>query len=199
MVLLPGVVAPLDVGRPRSARAIDAAMAASGRILIVPQLDPARSDPDPDQLLRVGVVAEIEQFMRLSAQRYTVVVRGEQRMLVDDWVGDLPHLAARVREVPEPTGELPPEAVELVATARSYLAQIRTSRSRSRRRCRRSPTRARSPTSRRRGSTSRASGCSSCCRTPTRWRGCATCCPISSARSRCSACAPASETSSPRG
>ena len=83
-VVLPGVVVPLEVGRRGSIAAVDAAVADSSRILLVPQRDPAIEVPGPGDLIDMGVIAEVAQVARHSAQRYTVVVRSTERVHLED-------------------------------------------------------------------------------------------------------------------
>ena len=82
-VVLPGVVTPLEVGRRASIAAVDAAMAEGSTILLVPQRDPRVDVPKTDDLVDVGVMAEIVQIARQSATRYTVIVRSGARVHVD--------------------------------------------------------------------------------------------------------------------
>ena len=82
-VVLPGVVTPLEVGRRASIAAVDAAMAEGSTILLVPQKDPRVDVPKPDDLVDVGVLAEIVQMARQSATRYTVIARSGARVHLD--------------------------------------------------------------------------------------------------------------------
>ena len=82
-VVLPGVVAPLEVGRRASIAAVDAAMAEGSTILLVPQRDPRVDVPTTGDLVDVGVTAEIVQIARQSATRYTVIVRSGARVHLD--------------------------------------------------------------------------------------------------------------------
>jgi ATP-dependent Lon protease len=82
-VVLPGVVTPLEVGRRASIAAVDAAMAEGSTILLVPQRDPRVDVPKTDDLVDVGVMAEIVQIARQSATRYTVIVRSGARVHLD--------------------------------------------------------------------------------------------------------------------
>ena len=83
-VVLPGVVIPLEVGRRASIAAVEAAVADSGPLLLVPQRDPAVDAPGPSDLIDVGVVAEVVQIARHSATRYTVIVRSGERVHLDE-------------------------------------------------------------------------------------------------------------------
>ena len=57
IVVFPGMIVPLFVGRDKSVVALEKAMAANKEIFLVAQLDPAEDDPDKDDLYNVGVTA----------------------------------------------------------------------------------------------------------------------------------------------
>lgn len=59
VVVYPQMVIPLFVGREKSIQALDAAMAADKRVLLVAQREAGHDDPDADDLFTIGTVAEI--------------------------------------------------------------------------------------------------------------------------------------------
>jgi ATP-dependent Lon protease len=95
-VPLPRVLAPLEVGRPGSIAAVDAATAAEGYILAVPQRDPAQPAPLVADLHEVGVVGKVTQVMKQDSGRYTVVLQCVERASVDEWLTSKSYLEARV-------------------------------------------------------------------------------------------------------
>ncbi|HWE39315.1 MAG TPA: endopeptidase La [Isosphaeraceae bacterium] len=62
-VIFPGLTVPIAVGRPRTMRAIEAAMKAGGRVFAVTQREGA-DEPKPEQLYTMGVIAAIGQVQR---------------------------------------------------------------------------------------------------------------------------------------
>jgi ATP-dependent Lon protease len=96
-VLLPGEVAPLEVGRAISRRAVDAALAADSKILLVPQKDAANDEVAVSDLRNIGIEAEIIQAIPLSKTQYTVVVRADRRVWIDEVVQTSPFPAAKAR------------------------------------------------------------------------------------------------------
>jgi ATP-dependent Lon protease len=121
LVLLPGVVAPLEVGREASRRAVEAAMAGDRRILIVPQRDPDVVDITPAELEAIGVEAHVLQSLPVGPGRYTIVVRVGERIRVGAYRQTEPYLVATGDYLapPPPADDLS----ELVAAARERLAQ----------------------------------------------------------------------------
>ncbi len=79
IVVFPGMVVPLFVGRDKSVIALEKAMAADKEIFLVAQLDPAEDDPDFDDLYGVGVSATVMQLLKLPDGTVRVLVEGKQR------------------------------------------------------------------------------------------------------------------------
>ena len=66
VVVYPHMVIPLFVGRDKSIVALDKAMAAGKRILLVAQTKPDLDDPQPNDLYEVGTLATILQLLKLE-------------------------------------------------------------------------------------------------------------------------------------
>ena len=79
IVVFPGMVVPLFVGRDKSVAALEAAMEASKDIVLLAQLDPACDDPEHDDLYDVGVVAQVLQLLKLPDGTVRVLVEGTAR------------------------------------------------------------------------------------------------------------------------
>jgi ATP-dependent Lon protease len=84
IVVFPGMVVPLFVGRDKSVAALEAAMSdarGSGNkdIFLVAQLDPGCDDPRGDDLYDVGVIASVLQLLKLPDGTVRVLVEGQQR------------------------------------------------------------------------------------------------------------------------
>ncbi|MFC4452436.1 endopeptidase La [Deinococcus sonorensis] len=95
LVILPGITMQVDVGRPKSKRAVDDAQAADRRVLLVTQRDSRTDDPTPAELFDVGVLAVLKQVVRLPDNTYQVLVEAQERVKVLDQV-PAPHLRVRV-------------------------------------------------------------------------------------------------------
>jgi ATP-dependent Lon protease len=79
IVVFPGMIVPLFVGRDKSVIALEKAMAANKEIFLVAQLDPAEDDPGQDDLYDIGVTATIMQMLKLPDGTVRVLVEGQQR------------------------------------------------------------------------------------------------------------------------
>ena len=79
IVVFPGMVVPLFVGREKSVAALEAAMSGNKDIFLLAQLDPGCDDPGADDLYDVGVVASVLQLLKLPDGTVRVLVEGHQR------------------------------------------------------------------------------------------------------------------------
>ncbi len=79
IVVFPGMVVPLFVGREKSVAALEASMNGDKDIVLVAQLDPGCDDPDRDDLYDIGVIATVLQLLKLPDGTVRVLVEGKQR------------------------------------------------------------------------------------------------------------------------
>ncbi len=84
IVVFPGMVVPLFVGREKSVAALEEAMAGSKDIFLLAQLDPGCDDPQRDDLYDIGVVAQVLQLLKLPDGTVRVLVEGQQRAKLED-------------------------------------------------------------------------------------------------------------------
>ncbi|PKB25129.1 ATP-dependent proteinase [Novosphingobium kunmingense] len=81
IVVFPGMVVPLFVGRDKSVAALETAMASAEDkdIFLLAQLDPGCDDPDDEDLYDVGVIATVLQLLKLPDGTVRVLVEAKQR------------------------------------------------------------------------------------------------------------------------
>ncbi|TDO16843.1 MULTISPECIES: endopeptidase La [Halomonas] len=79
VVVYPQMVIPLFVGREKSIQALEAAMAADKRVLLVAQREASKDDPDNEDMFSIGTVAEIMQLLKLPDGTVKVLIEGESR------------------------------------------------------------------------------------------------------------------------
>ncbi len=118
VVVFPHMVIPLFVGREKSIRALDAAMAADKRILLLAQKQADVDDPAADDLHTVGTLAHILQLLKLPDGTIKVLVEGESRVDVSGLHEKDGALAAQ--SVPRPLGRRRNER-EVAAMVRTLL------------------------------------------------------------------------------
>ena len=68
------MVIPLFVGRPKSIKASKSAMEAGKNILLLAQKSAAKDEPEPDDLYRIGCMANILQMLKLPDGTVKVLV-----------------------------------------------------------------------------------------------------------------------------
>jgi ATP-dependent Lon protease len=83
VVVYPHMVIPLFVGREKSIQALDVAMRADKRIMLVAQKQADVDDPKADDLYRIGTVATILQLLKLPDGTVKVLVEGVDRAEID--------------------------------------------------------------------------------------------------------------------
>jgi len=84
VVVYPHMVIPLFVGREKSIHALDAAMRADKRIMLVAQKQADVDDPKLDDLHRFGTVATILQMLKLPDGTVKVLVEGVDRARIEE-------------------------------------------------------------------------------------------------------------------
>ena len=79
VVVFPHIVIPLFVGRAKSIKALDAAMAAGREILLVAQQNAGKEEPAAADLHSVGCVAHILQMLKLPDGSVKLLIEGRER------------------------------------------------------------------------------------------------------------------------
>src|SRR3954468_3219655 len=103
-VLFPGAIIPIDVGRRKSVRLVEDAIAKERPVIgILTQKDARTEDPGAGDLYMVGCAARILKVIKLAKDNFSVILQGVSRFEVATFDGAEPFLAARVRSIPDPT------------------------------------------------------------------------------------------------
>jgi ATP-dependent Lon protease len=76
VVIFNDMLLPLFVGRKKSVRAVEEAVAKDGFLLIVTQKDPGIENPKPDQIFSVGTVSRILRILKLPDGSIKALVQG---------------------------------------------------------------------------------------------------------------------------
>jgi ATP-dependent Lon protease len=120
IVVFPGMVVPLFVGRDKSVAALEAAMEGSKDIFLLAQLDPGCDDPERDDLFDVGVIAQVLQLLKLPDGTVRVLVQGTARAALDrlEQRGDHVEAVVEVKDTVTASGS------EVVAMMRQVVEQF---------------------------------------------------------------------------
>ena len=108
VVVFPHMVIPLFVGRPKSIKALEAAMESGRQIMLVAQKAAGKDEPKADDMFEVGCVSSILQMLKLPDGTVKVLVEGIQRATTtritdgeDHFFGDIVPVAPGVETTPE--------------------------------------------------------------------------------------------------
>ena len=96
VVIFPGVIAPLFVGRTRSLKSVEEATLHDRNLLVVAQRDSVSDDPNPDDLYMVGTLCQVIQMVRIPDGSTKVLIEGSTRALVQEYIPEREYLAADV-------------------------------------------------------------------------------------------------------
>ncbi len=96
LVAYPSVTMHFEAGREKSLRAIEKAMKADQRVLLLPQLSLLDNDPDFEQLNPIGTVVQIKQIVRVPGEAARLLVTGLTRARVVSALKTEPYLCARI-------------------------------------------------------------------------------------------------------
>ncbi|GAA4429768.1 endopeptidase La [Acidovorax lacteus] len=122
VVVFPHMVIPLFVGRPKSIKALEQAMEADRRIMLVAQKAAAKDEPSVKDMFDVGCVSTILQMLKLPDGTVKVLVEGLQRASVETIVDGESHFTATVVPVDlNPDSDKP---AEIEALRRAVMQQF---------------------------------------------------------------------------
>jgi len=122
VVVFPHMVIPLFVGRPKSIKALETAMAANRSVMLVAQKAAAKDEPLVTDMFEVGCVASILQMLKLPDGTVKVLVEGQQRAVVNRIDDGEQHFSANLTPVVPEAG--PEQDTEIEALRRALMQQF---------------------------------------------------------------------------
>jgi len=136
-VLFPGVISPITIGRASSVAAAAEAARSGLKVGFLLQRDPKADDIAPGDLYRVGTAGQVVRYAGLPGGANHLMVQGERRFRVVEYLEGWPFLVASVAWIPEAKGsgtdiearflqlkEQAVEAVGLLPNAPDELADV---------------------------------------------------------------------------
>ena len=120
IVVFPGMVVPLFVGREKSVKALESVVKANNKILLVSQKNGSQDIPTKEDLYRVGTIATVLQLLRLPDGTVKVLVEGVERAKVLGFTGNEEYYEVEVEPMAEPVGD----PVETEAMFRSVISKF---------------------------------------------------------------------------
>ena len=104
LVLFPGVVLPVTLGREESIAAAQEAVRTGRKVGLLLQRDPALDKPTAKDLYEVGVLATVVRYITAPDGAHHLICQGESRFRRLEVLRETPFLAARVESLAEPPG-----------------------------------------------------------------------------------------------
>jgi ATP-dependent Lon protease len=102
VVLFPGMVLPVALGRTKSVAAAQQAVRDQRQVGILLQRDAEAADPAAIDMHRMGTVANIMRYVTAPDGSHHLVCQGEQRFQIVEYLSGWPFMVARVTRIPEP-------------------------------------------------------------------------------------------------
>ncbi len=101
MVMFPGVVMPVSVGRSSSLRVVNEANRKNSLIAVVCQKSADTEEPDYDDLHHIGIAARVLRVLEMPDRTTTVILQGLQRLHLKNLVQIFPTLRGYAEPIPE--------------------------------------------------------------------------------------------------
>ena len=120
IVVFPGMIVPLFVGREKSVKALEEVMRDDKHILVVTQKNAQDDDPSPDQIYATGTIASVLQLLKLPDGTVKVLVEGLHRATIDRYLQTVDYFEAEASTLEEPVHD----PVEIEALVRSAQAEF---------------------------------------------------------------------------
>jgi ATP-dependent Lon protease len=120
VVVFPHMVIPLFVGRPKSIKALEAAMEQGKSIMLAAQKAAAKDEPSASDIYEIGCVANILQMLKLPDGTVKVLVEGAQRARINRITDTPAHFVADLT----PLDSEPGDESEIEAMRRAIVQQF---------------------------------------------------------------------------
>ena len=120
IVVFPGMIVPLFVGREKSVKALEEVMKDDKQILLIAQKNASQDDPGPEDIYTIGTLGTVLQLLKLPDDTVKVLVEGGKRVRITGYTDKTEFLEARAVEMEETPGD----AAELQAAARTVVSEF---------------------------------------------------------------------------
>src|SRR5580765_7611523 len=120
IVVFPGMIVPLFVGREKSVKALEEVMKDDKQILLIAQKNATQDDPGPDDIYNIGTLGTVLQLLKLPDDTVKVLVEGGKRVRIAGYTDKTEFFEARAVEMEEASGD----PAELQAAARTVVSEF---------------------------------------------------------------------------
>ncbi|WP_295136837.1 endopeptidase La [uncultured Reyranella sp.] len=120
IVVFPGMIVPLFVGREKSVKALEEVMKDDKQILLIAQKNASQDDPGPDDIYTIGTLGTVLQLLKLPDDTVKVLVEGGRRVKITGYNDRPDFFEARAVHMEE----APDDGAELQAAARTVVSEF---------------------------------------------------------------------------
>ena len=120
IVVFPGMIVPLFVGREKSVKALEEVMKDDKQILLIAQKNASQDDPGPDDIYTIGTLGTVLQLLKLPDDTVKVLVEGGRRVKIVGYTGKSEFVEANAVDMEETAAD----ASELQAAARTVVSEF---------------------------------------------------------------------------
>ncbi|MDO8974804.1 endopeptidase La [Reyranella sp.] len=120
IVVFPGMIVPLFVGREKSVKALEEVMKDDKQILLIAQKNASQDDPGPDDIYTIGTLGTVLQLLKLPDDTVKVLVEGGRRVKIVGYNDRTDFFEARAVDMEESAGE----SAEVQAAARTVVSEF---------------------------------------------------------------------------
>ncbi len=125
VVVFPYMILPLFVGRARSLKAVEEALAGDRILFLASQKEMVEENPQPEDIYTCGTAAMVMRMIKLPDGRVKILVQGLGRARIVRFLADSPCFRVEIEPLVEQPGASDPLEVEaLMRTVRQQLAQL---------------------------------------------------------------------------
>jgi ATP-dependent Lon protease len=120
IVVFPGMIVPLFVGREKSVKALEEVMKDDKQILLIAQKNASQDDPGPEDIYTIGTLGTVLQLLKLPDDTVKVLVEGGRRVKITGYSDRADFFEARAADMEESAGD----SAELQAAARTVVSEF---------------------------------------------------------------------------
>lgn len=133
IVVYPGMVVPLFIGRSNSASALESAMSGGRHIFLAAQRNSKTEEPLPEDIYSIGTLCQVIQLLRLPNGNVKVLVEGKSRGDIQGYEYNGEYytvdVAIHAEDFTEPSAEITALMAEAFNQFSTYHAETRNSQS----------------------------------------------------------------------
>jgi ATP-dependent Lon protease len=123
MVIFPGTVVPLAIGREKSRRLLNSVLPDQKVIVCVCQRNADSDDPAPKDLYDFGTAAVVLKLLKMDEGNQSIIVHGLVRVKIEQWLAKEPYLRARIKVVSDEASQST-ETEALMLNARNLARRV---------------------------------------------------------------------------